>query len=88
MVVGLGRMGELVAGCGSSKFTSTMSAQLPSTTKSFVLGEKQTRTLGDGKTIPYYAASVQERELNFEQDKGQVIVKILTAGFNHREVSG
>ncbi|KAB5588473.1 hypothetical protein CTheo_8087 [Ceratobasidium theobromae] len=77
-------LGESHGRAGS--LTLTMAAQVPGTTKAFVLGEKQTRTL-DGKSVPYYAASVQEQELKFEQGEENIVVKVLAAGFNHREVS-
>ncbi|KAG8751200.1 hypothetical protein FRC12_012549 [Ceratobasidium sp. 428] len=60
-------------------------SQIPATTKAYVLGEKQTRTLADGKSIPYYDASLQERELP-KAGEGDVVVKIAAAGFNHREL--
>ncbi|KAB5592140.1 Zinc-binding dehydrogenase family oxidoreductase [Ceratobasidium theobromae] len=63
-----------------------MSAQVPSITKSFVLGEKQTRTLENGQFIKYRNASVQEQQLEFKPDRDQIVVKVLTAGFNHREL--
>jgi hypothetical protein len=62
-----------------------MSTQIPTTTRAFILGEKQTRTLADGKSVPYYDASVEERELP-EAGEGEVVVKVIAAGFNHREV--
>ncbi|KAG9076563.1 hypothetical protein FS749_011614 [Ceratobasidium sp. UAMH 11750] len=62
-----------------------MSTQVPTTTKAYVLGEKQTRTLADGKSIPYYDASLQERELP-KAGEGDVVVKVAAAGFNHREL--
>ncbi|KAG8701569.1 hypothetical protein FRC09_005279 [Ceratobasidium sp. 395] len=60
-------------------------SQIPATTKAYVLGEKQTRTLAGGKSIPYYDASLQERELP-KAGEGDVVVKIAAAGFNHREL--
>ncbi|KAG8739081.1 hypothetical protein FRC10_006158 [Ceratobasidium sp. 414] len=62
-----------------------MSTQVPTTTKAYILGEKQTRTLSDGKSIPYYDASLQERELPKAGER-EVVVKITAAGFNHREL--
>ncbi|KAH7322176.1 NAD(P)-binding protein [Rhizoctonia solani] len=54
---------------------------VPSTTKAFILGSKSPRQFGE-KTIQYYSASVQDVPL----PKGEVVVKILCAGFNHREL--
>ncbi|CAE6433591.1 unnamed protein product [Rhizoctonia solani] len=54
---------------------------VPSTTKALILGTKSPRQFGE-KTIQYYSASVQEVPL----PKGEVVVKILCAGFNHREL--
>ncbi|KAG8728238.1 hypothetical protein FRC10_005199 [Ceratobasidium sp. 414] len=62
-----------------------MSTQVPTATKAYILGEKQTRTLSDGKSIPYYDASLQERELPKAGER-EVVVKITAAGFNHREL--
>ncbi|KAF8712427.1 Zinc-binding dehydrogenase, partial [Rhizoctonia solani] len=52
----------------------------PSSTRAFILGSKSPRQLGE-KTIQYYSASVQDVPL----PKGEVVVKVLCAGFNHRE---
>ncbi|KAF8601508.1 NAD(P)-binding protein [Ceratobasidium sp. AG-I] len=60
-------------------------AQVPTSTKALVLGEKGTKDLGNGKTIPYYDAAVEERELQKPRE-GDVVVKVATAGFNHREL--
>jgi len=59
--------------------------QVPASTKALVLGEKNTKDLGDGKPIPYYDAAVEERELQ-KPGEGEVVVKVATAGFNHREL--
>ncbi|KAF8755396.1 NAD-P-binding protein [Rhizoctonia solani] len=53
----------------------------PSSTRAFILGSKSPRQLGE-KTIQYYSASVQDVPL----PKGEVVVKVLCAGFNHREL--
>ena len=60
-------------------------SQIPTSTKALVLGEKQTRTLANGKTIPYYNTDIEERDLR-KPGEEDVVVKIATAGFNHREV--
>lgn len=60
-------------------------AQVPTSTKALVLGEKGVKDLGDGKEIPYYDAALEERELQKPRE-GDVVVKVATAGFNHREV--
>ncbi|CAE6376854.1 unnamed protein product [Rhizoctonia solani] len=54
---------------------------VPSTTKAFILGSRSPRQFGE-KTIQYYSASVQDVPL----PKGEVVVKVLCAGFNHREL--
>lgn len=59
-------------------------SRIPTSTRALVLGEKQSRTLANGKTIPYYNAAIEERALP-KPGKEDVVVKITTAGFNHRE---
>ncbi|CEL63279.1 hypothetical protein RSOLAG1IB_05322 [Rhizoctonia solani AG-1 IB] len=54
---------------------------VPSTTKAFILGSKSPRQFGE-KTIQYHSASVQDVSL----PQGEVVVKVLCAGFNHREL--
>ncbi|KEP50515.1 zinc-binding dehydrogenase family oxidoreductase [Rhizoctonia solani 123E] len=54
---------------------------VPSTTRALVLGSKSPRQLGD-QTIQYHSASVQDVPL----PKAEVVVRILCAGFNHREL--
>ncbi|KAF8601509.1 NAD-P-binding protein [Ceratobasidium sp. AG-I] len=60
-------------------------SQIPTSNKALVLGEKRTRTLANGKTIPYYNASIEERTLR-KPGEEDVVVRVATAGFNHREL--
>lgn len=60
-------------------------SRIPTSTKALVLGKKQMRTRANGKTIPYHDAAIEERALR-KPGGEDVVVKVATAGFNHREV--